>query len=141
MQTIKKRINNIELNVYRILKILKHNVNSDPCPVINEILPNKVPASNKDEEKEHEKPECLSSYVSRPSQRNEYNTPNINNSKDVSFELYKPKSIIPDRTLLTEEEVAQFKDDTGSRDKNVLKLSRSQKKKIKKKAVGDKNEN
>ena len=40
--------------------------------------------------------------------------------------------MILDRTLLSEEYVAQFKDDTGSRDKNVLKLSKGQKKRIKK---------
>ena len=65
-QTIKKRINRTEINVYRILDILNYNVNSDLCPVINQILTFVKPTNKKDGNYERLHQKCLSSEVSVP---------------------------------------------------------------------------
>ena len=60
---------------------------------VNQILPNEVPTRNKDEEKEHEKPECNSSFFFGQSLSNEYIQPRINSSQILTSETEKPRLI------------------------------------------------
>ena len=52
LHKIKKFINNIEINLYKILNLLKQNLNSEPRNSVNLFHPNQIPSSIIDKDKE-----------------------------------------------------------------------------------------
>ena len=62
---------------------MNQKLNSKSRNIVNHILPNQMPASNKDKDKEQIKPECKSSYFFGQSQSNEYKTPKFENENTI----------------------------------------------------------
>ena len=91
---MKKKVNSLEVNIYKIQKMLKQILDHLWQSNNNQILPNEVQIINKNEEKEQGKPECNCSYFCGQSLSNEYIQSWVNSSQIVTSETEKPSMIL-----------------------------------------------